>query len=111
MAIKLSPNDPLLWTFYVNNASAYYQLKNYELSEQWAGKAARENEREYWPKLFRAAALAQLDKIDEARTAVSKALALKPEFSLSFVAQSLPGYNQDYFEHLVEGLRKAGVPQ
>ncbi|WP_170387547.1 adenylate/guanylate cyclase domain-containing protein [Ruegeria atlantica] len=111
MAIKLSPNDPLLWTFYVNNASAHYQLKDYKLAEHWAGKAVRENEREYWPNLFRAAALAQQDKLDEARAAVTKALALNPEFSLSFVAQSLPGYNQDYFEHLVEGLRKAGVPQ
>ena len=103
MSIQLSPNDALLWTFYVNNASSYYQLKDYEVSELWARKGVREDEREHWPNLFLAAALAQQDRLEEARTAISKALNLKPEFCLSFVAQSLPGYNETYFAHLIEG--------
>ena len=111
MAIQLSPSDPLLWTFYVNNASSYYQLKDYPASEQWARKAIHENEREYWPKLFLAAALAQQDRLEDARASISKALDLKPEFCLSMVARSLPGYNEGYFVHLIEGLRRAGAPE
>ncbi len=111
MAIQLSPSDPMLWTFYINNASSYYQLNDYEVSELWARKAIRENEREHWPYLFLAAACAKQDKLENARAAAFRALKLKPDFSLSILAQSLPGYNQGYFEHLVEGLRIAGVPE
>ncbi len=111
MAIQLSPNDPMLWGFYVNNASSHYQLKDYEAAEAWARKSAQENEREYWPNLFLAAALAQQDKLKVARRAVAKALSLNPTLSLSSMEQGLPGYNETYFTHLVEGLRKAGVPE
>jgi adenylate cyclase len=110
-AIKLSPKDPLLWIFYVNHASSYLQLKDYLAMEHWARKAIHEREREYWPYLFLAMALVWQEQLEGAQSAMAKALALKPDFSIRVLPKMLQGYQKDYIDHVVVGLRKAGAPE
>ena len=43
---------------------------------------------------------------DEAGT-----LELKPDFTVSFIAQTLPFKNPAHLEHFLEGLRKVGLPE
>ena len=61
-----------------------------------------------------AAALAHLDRLDEARSAVQVGLALTPTFTLRRYRAGAYSDNPTYLaqrERIVEGLRKAGVPE
>jgi hypothetical protein len=62
------------------------------------------------------AALAQLDRLQEARSAVKAGLALNPSFSISRARAAWTARSDDptylgQLEPLFEGLRKAGVPE
>jgi hypothetical protein len=64
--------------------------------------------------LFLAAALAHLDRLDEARSAVQAGLALDPGFTLRRFRAGAFGDNPIHLaqrERLIEGLRKAGVTE
>ena len=63
-----------------------------------------------------AAALAQLGRLDEARTAVKAGLALDPKFTVSCARASWTAMSDDptYLAQIhpyLEGMRKAGVPE
>jgi hypothetical protein len=63
-----------------------------------------------------AAALAQLDRLDEARSAVRAGLALNPAYTISrrrasWTAQSDDPTYLTQVESIFEGMRKAGVPE
>ena len=63
-----------------------------------------------------AAALAQLGRLDEARSAVKAGLALNPSFSISRVRATWTARSDDptylaQLEPILEGMRKAGVPE
>jgi len=63
-----------------------------------------------YPLAYRwlAAALGQLGRSDEARAALDKALAIAPEVFRQYVEQRVPWMSQVDYDHMVEGLRKAG---
>ncbi|WP_170442127.1 tetratricopeptide repeat protein [Ruegeria arenilitoris] len=58
-----------------------------------------------------AAAYAKLDNLDAARVHAEEYLRLRPDESLSKISERLPYKNKDDLEHLIEGLRRAGVPE
>ena len=63
-----------------------------------------------------AAALAQLGRLDEARSAVKAGLALNPAFTISRVRAAWTAMSDDptYLaqrERILDGMRKAGVPE
>jgi hypothetical protein len=63
-----------------------------------------------------AAALAQLDRLDEARSAVKAGLAHNPAFTISRFRASRTAWSDDptylaQLEPIFDGLRKAGVPE
>jgi hypothetical protein len=62
-----------------------------------------------------AAAFAQFGRLDEARSAVKAGLALNPAFSISraraYTAASDDATYLAQVEPILEGLRKAGVPE
>ena len=65
---------------------------------------------------YLAAALAQLGRLDEARSEVKAGLALNPAFTISrfrgLAAMSDdPTYLDRELERILEGMRKAGVPE
>ncbi len=64
----------------------------------------------YWPHAVLAAALAQLDQMDEARAAVTEALEAKPDLSLTYLQKTLPTKEPDGLDPYLDGLRKAGLP-
>ena len=62
------------------------------------------------------AALAQLGRLDEARSAVKAGLALNPAFSISRARAGRTARSDDptylaQLEPILEGMRKAGVPE
>ena len=63
-----------------------------------------------------AAALAQLGRLDEAHSAVKAGLALNPAFTISRARAAWTAVSDDpthvaQFEPILEGLRKAGLPE
>jgi hypothetical protein len=63
-----------------------------------------------------AVALAQLRRLDEARSAVKAGLALNPAFSISRARATWTTVSDDptylaQFETILEGMRLAGVPE
>jgi TolB-like protein len=97
-ALRLSPRDKkaYLWLFIVGVAKNY--LGSWERAVAWFRRAIEAN-RNYSEAYFSmAAALAQLGRLDEARSAVRAGLALNPT--------NLAG-----LEPVLAGMRKAGVPE
>ena len=55
-----------------------------------------------------ASALGQLGRTEEARTALSDALAKAPDAFERYTRQRPPWYRHEDYEHMLDGLRKAG---
>src|SRR5262249_37059231 len=89
-------------------AIAYYFLREYEA----AAAATRIALRSYpnHPLAYRwfAAALGQAGRLDEAKQALTKLVAVTPKAIDMFVRQRAPWYRVEDYEHMLEGLRKAG---
>ncbi len=113
-ALRLSSRDPELSSFEFNMCSAYTHLAQWEKTVEWCKKslAARPS---YWlPYMHLAAANGWLGRDAEAKTAVVGLLKLRPDFTVQQFANMKwsdnPQYQREY-ARIVEGLRKAGVPE
>ncbi len=61
--------------------------------------------------LHLAAAYAQLGRMEEAKAEAAEALRIDPGFSVQRVAQRLPFKDAAALARLVDGMRKAGLPE
>jgi tetratricopeptide (TPR) repeat protein len=91
-------------------------LGNFEEAVAWFRRAIEIN-RNYTVTYFPlAATLAQLDRLDEAHSAVKAGLALNPAFSISRARVDWTSRSNDptylaWIESLLESLRNAGLPE
>jgi TolB-like protein/class 3 adenylate cyclase len=113
-ALRLSPRDTMAYTWMTHVGVAKSCLGSYEQAAAWFRRAIEAN-RNYPLAFFQlAAALAQLGRLDEAHSAVKGGLALNPTFAISRAAwwamSDDPTY-QAVGERIIEGMRKAGVPE
>ena len=115
-ALRLSPRDTLAYTWMYIAGFAKINLGLYQEAAAWFRQAIEAN-RNYPPAFFRsAAALAQLGRLDEAHSAVRAGLALNPVFSVSRAHAAWTAMSDDptylaQTEEILDGLRKAGVPE
>jgi len=115
-ALRLSPRDTTAYTWMSNAGLAKLHLGSYEQAVAWCRRAIEAN-RNYPPAYFNlAAALAQLGRVDEARSAVKGGLALNPTFAISRARATWTERSDDptylaQLEPMLDGLRKAGVPE
>jgi TolB-like protein/Flp pilus assembly protein TadD len=63
----------------------------------------------YWPLIRLAACYAQMGRMEEAATAAAEARRLRPAFSLAKLR--FPQWGPIETNHILEGLRKAGLPE
>ena len=115
-ALRLSPRDTMAYTWMTHAGVAELRLGRYEEAVAWFGRALEANRN--WPTAYfqLAAALAQLDRLDEARSAVKAGLALNPTYTVSRRRASWTAQSDDptylaQLEPIFEGLNKAGVPE
>jgi adenylate cyclase len=112
MAERLSPRDPNLWASTVVHALACLLSGDHEEALHWARKTIQNpRAKGYWPHAVQAAALAQLDRMEEARNAVALAREALPDLTLSYLAKTLATKDPRGLDPYLEGLRKAGLPQ
>ena len=109
-AIQLSPKDEEIALFYARAALANLYLRRHEAAVEWGRKAVRGPAIQWPAHCFLVAALAHLDRKDEAEQALDGLLSFRPGITLRFVRDKFPTVNRDDLEHLFEGLRKAGLP-
>jgi adenylate cyclase len=111
-AERLSPRDPILWASTVVHALACILSRDYEGALHWARKTIQNpRSKGYWPHAVLAAALAHLDRMEEARAAATAALDELPDLSLAYLEKSLPTKQPDGLAPYLDGLRLAGLPE
>ena len=92
-------------------AMGSYLCGDYEAATAAAKRAIRENPE--YPNTYRwlAAALGQVGRIEEAKEALEKAIAVAPAAFEMYVRQRVPWHRPEDYAHMLEGLRKAGMPE
>ena len=115
-ALRLSPRDTNAHTWKTFAGIAKQFLGRYEQAAAWYRQAIEANRNYPLPYFLLAASLAQLGRLDEAHSAVKAGLALNPTFTISRARGSWTVMTGEptivaEFEHLFDGLRKAGVPE
>jgi tetratricopeptide (TPR) repeat protein len=103
-ALRLNPSGPYYWDL----GQAQYAAGQYEA----AIKSLR-NEATYrtGSRRFLAAALAQLGRLEEAREEARLFLARNPHFRISYWVETQPFRDLATRDRMVEGYRKAGLPE
>jgi len=107
-ALRTSPRDP--WTaFDLSGIGAvHYLAGRYAEAVEWARQAAQVRSGLLTGHRFLCASLAQVGHIEEAKAVMSGLRQLQPDLSIAWM-QALP-YMPGPLAHLLDGLRKAGLP-
>jgi tetratricopeptide (TPR) repeat protein len=113
-ALRLSPRDTSahVWLVWVGNAKA--QLGADEEAVTWFQRGLESNRNLAASHFFLAAALAHLNRLDEARAAAQSGLALDPSFTIRRIRLGAATDNPIYLaarERVLDGMRKAGLPE
>ena len=110
-ALELSPNDPVVGPSMARLAESYLFQGDYEQAVEWARKAVREPNTQFWVSVALASALGYGGSEDDIRLAREQLLKRKPEISIGFVRQASSITDMGDLEVYIEGLRKAGLPE
>jgi adenylate cyclase len=108
IAMRMSPVDPLLHRLFVGMGMAFIELRRFDEAIAAAKKAQRQNPS--FPLTYRclASAFAHLGRDAEAREAATRLLEFDPTFTISaWIARG----GQLNSKLIIEGLRKAGLPE
>jgi adenylate cyclase len=110
-AMRTSPHDPMMWNFML-----WVMYGQYCAGEDEAALASAERLIRFRPDKtvtypYRAAALGQLGRTAEAKTALQQAIALSGKSFDVYVHSRAPWVRAQDQARLVEGLRKAGLAE
>jgi len=116
-AIRLNPHDPMIGPTYARLARAYLFLQRHQETVKWAQQGMR-HQAHNWPIYASlVSALAHLDRLDEARRVIGEMnkrddmIEHGQELTVAFIREHTPVTDTGYMEHLLDGLRKAGLPE
>ena len=115
-ALRLSPRDTLAYIWMTNAGVAKLHLCSWDQAVAWFRRAIEAN-RNFPPAYFwLGTALAQLGRLDEARSAAKAGFALTPTFAVSHARTAWTARSDDptyvvQLEPIFDGMRKAGVPE
>ena len=116
-ALRLSPQDTFSGPFNVHAllSAAHLYLKQHEEAVTSGRKAIRKANTNWPPYAFLISALGHLGRADEAQRVHEELKRRHPDITVTLTfareREHLTQLHPDYLRHLVEGLRKAGVPE
>ena len=111
IGMRLSPRDPLMSLWLSNQGLSHLIVRELEEAVDLTRKAAQLSPDNIRAQVRLACALAHLDRQDEARAAFAEAVALKPNIDTAFIDATYPFRDPDDRAYLIDGLRKAGLPE
>ncbi len=107
-SLSLNPREPRAHLYFVQLARAYINARNYEKALEWLSEAIRRKPDFPHAHHVLAICLGHLGRIEEARAAATECERLHPGFIEKRAQWNIyvdPAAN----EHLLDGLRKAGL--
>ena len=107
--LRLEPHYPDSWLHWL--AQANFQLDRYEEAIGILKRRLSLNPSTDISRVFLAACYGHLGRIDEAKAEWAEVSRINPEFSLEQRRKVLPYKDPADFEKIVDGLRKAGLPE
>jgi len=111
-AIRLNPYHPVWYLWHLG--LAHYSARQYDKALEPLQEAISRHPAFLFPRKALAATLAQLDRLEEARMVVEGILADQPDASINqgdvYVLGAAANL-QDWSDHWLQGLRKAGLPE
>ena len=115
-AIRLSPRDPELYVWYFVLCHAYTHLARDAQAIDWCLKSIATGKSFWGAWTDLASAYAWRGQNAEAAAAIAELLKVRPGFTLQKLAQDGSGHSDNptfrkEFERIVEGARKAGLPE
>lgn len=109
-AWRLASHEPWRYVIANNLAFAHYLAGRYEAALVWAGQGLEAGD--YLQlRAVSAAALGQLERLDEAAHQISFVLASRPETTAAELLRNIRWQRPSDVEHYREGLIKAGLPE
>jgi adenylate cyclase len=110
-AMRMSPHDPLTFGFLHIMGIAHACTRRYEEAIGWLERSLQLVPS--WPPtlLWATSTYAHLGRLDEARAALERLVRVWPGYSLSRAREIARGYDPVSLEAVVDGLRKAGLPE
>jgi TolB-like protein len=114
-ALRLSPRDVTVYIWMFVAGWAKFCLASWEQAVAWCRRSIEGNRNYPQGYFLLAAALAQLGRLDDARSTVKAGLVLSPAFTVSRARAAWTAFSDDptyltQLEPIFEGLRMAGVP-
>jgi hypothetical protein len=113
-ALRLSPRDPARGLWENDMCDAYMHMTQWEKASEWCQKSIATHEGLWWTYANLAAANGWLGHEAEAKVAIDGLHKLKPGFTVQDFVKSTPSDNPQFQSErarIVEGLRKAGLPE
>jgi len=106
--LRLDPRDPAAAVYLLQVAVGHYFCRDYEAAVEAAKRVIRSYPDFPLPYRWLPAALGQAGRIDEAREALEKAVAIAPAMFDMYVRRRAPWHRPDDYSLTLDGMRKAG---
>jgi TolB-like protein/tetratricopeptide (TPR) repeat protein len=113
-AMRISPREPRIGSALYAEAHAHTLLGNDEEAVELSRRAIGAGFKAHFPYTYLAAGLANMGRIDEARTVVAELMVRYPSTTVEKIFANRRSDYQSYlsrWERYLDGLRKAGVPE
>jgi adenylate cyclase len=90
---------------------SYYLLKQYHEAQNWLRDATGRAPNHQYGHAFLAATYAQLGQLEDARAAAAEVLRVNPTYTIDGTQKRVSLFKHaEHLDHLIDGLRKAGLP-
>jgi tetratricopeptide (TPR) repeat protein len=110
-AIRLSPLDPDMALFLGGIAVAHYGAGRYPEALRTSEELLRLRPGFQGAQRLRCASLAQLGRLDEARSFLAILRREQPQLSIGWIRVSVPYQTPQLIERFLQGMRKAGLDE
>ncbi len=110
-AIRLSPHDPDRYHAQSLTAVAYFVLGRYAAASEWGERAVRTNPGDILTNGVVAASAALGGRLEVAGKVAARLRQLRPQLCISGLMEFFPFGRPEDRARLIEGLRKAGLPE
>lgn len=110
-AVRLSPQDPHLWTFHHMRSVALFRLDRLDEAEDFVRAAVRQQHATYWPLATFCALLAERGRVEEATAVADRLRKVKSGYSLAYARQDFFFMHApEFVQRYLNGLAIAGIP-